>query len=627
VRNGPDGNPFRGCRGGAIRVVGQPNSPVEPRRLAYDRRMGSTGTRTGARKRSTGAQVAVSVLAVVIALMVGVGVSATVIGLDVQGAQANAKKAKSSADIGNMTGLIESVKALQSDVQGLAAYTASPAWFITKNIPAIGQPVKTASTLTSSANQLSESATGFVALAEQLDQAQSGTSAQFIPTEVLNGLGPASQQLAAGMQTFTDDMAGIEISAIFGPLQARAQDALDRANELLPELTLLVRTMPSVAVLLGSQGPQTWFVALQNGGESRGTGGLVGSFSVIEMDQGKAIPKRVGPNNELTAKANPAVVPEDSRQLWGPARLAEIYGVNLSPHYPYASELLSSMWQTQSGTKPDAVLALDQRATVELIKATGGFTVDGVAVTATNAYQLLTVDVYAMFDDAGKDAFVTKVVQQLMQKITSGAVSPIKLASVLADSVLQRSIFLWAQDAQIQQRIAPSPISGEVPTTDGPFAMAVVNNNAANKMDTFLYTSVNYAAGECIAGGRRATLSVELFNNPPSQLPDTVGGRGDRAELWGLSREGDGSNRVRVAVYLPKGAFLAGSTPQQLFTGTEREHPVAMFGVEMNKGERKTVTVDFTQFGDAALVNQKPNVLAQPMLNPQEITVQQGPTC
>jgi hypothetical protein len=78
---------------------------------------------------------------------------------------------------------------------------------------------------------------------------------------------------------------------------------------------------------------------------------------------------------------------------------------------------------------------------------------------------------------------------------------------------------------------------------------------------------------------------------------------------------------------LPKGAFIGDAQPQELFTGVERDHPVAMFGVEMNKGERKTVTLDFTQFGNSALLNQKPTVLAQPMLNPQEITVGQGSAC
>ncbi len=37
-----------------------------------------------------------------------------------------------------------------------------------------------------------------------------------------------------------------------------------------------------------------------------------------------------------------------------------MYGVNLSPNFPYAGELISSMWKKQSGAAPDAVLALDQ---------------------------------------------------------------------------------------------------------------------------------------------------------------------------------------------------------------------------------------------------------------------------
>ncbi len=49
-----------------------------------------------------------------------------------------------------------------------------------------------------------------------------------------------------------------------------------------------MKTLPSIAVLLGANGPQKWFVALQNGGESRGTGGLLGSFAVVDLDKGKA---------------------------------------------------------------------------------------------------------------------------------------------------------------------------------------------------------------------------------------------------------------------------------------------------------------------------------------------------
>lgn len=578
-------------------------------------------------RRSAGRQVVIEVIAVIVALAVGASFSAVIIGMEVNEARVNATSAKANADSGNLSGLITSVEGLQGNVEALSAYTKSPAWLITQYIPAIGDPVRAASTLTTGANNVAQASQGFLDLARQLETA-STADAQLVPTAVLTNLAPAANQLAIALEEFTTDVASLEATAAYGPLQGTVAKALDEAQQLLPELTLLVKTLPSIAVLLGSQSPQKWFIALQNGGEARGTGGLLGSFAVVEMDQGKAKAQTIGPNQLLTDKANPSLLPEDSQALWGPARLAEVYGVNLSPNYPYAGELISSMWSKQTGDVPDAVLALDQRATALLIEAVGGVTVDGITVTGANAVQILTVGVYEKYPDpVKKDEFVTKVMSQLIQKVSSGQTSPIQLMGKLASAVLDRSVFLWAADAAVQGSLAPSPVGGVVPDEPGPISMAVVNNNAGNKMDAFLYTSVALKGGECVAGGRRSTMTVELFNNPPAKLPTYVDQRGDRRDLFGLDGAGDGSNRLRVAVYLPQGAFLSSAEPQQLFVGAERGHPVAMFGVELKRGERKSVTVDYTEFGDPALVNSMPKVIEQPMLNQQEISIQQGPSC
>ena len=578
-------------------------------------------------QRSVAGQVVIEVIAVIISLAVAAGLSVLVVGLQVNDARASAAQAKSVAQAGDLPGLIDSVEALRSNVAAVATYTKSPAWLITQYIPGVGEPVHAASTLTNGANQVAAASTGFLDLARQLETA-STADAQLVPTSVLTNLAPAANQLAVALEEFTADVNSLEATAAYGPLQSKVSQALDEARVLLPELMLMVKTLPSIAVLLGSQSPQKWFVALQNGGEARGTGGLLGSFAVVEMNQGKAKAETIGPDQLLTAKANPGVLPGDSQALWGPARLAEVYGVNLSPNYPYAGELISSMWSKQTGAAPNAVLALDQRATALLIEAVGGVTVDDVTLTGANAVQILTVGVYEKYPDpVKKDEFVTRVMSQLIQKVSSGQTSPIQLAGKLASAVLDRSVFLWAADAAVQESLAPSPVGGVVPDEPGPISMAVVNNNAGNKMDAFLYTSVTLKGGECVAGGRRSTMTVELFNNPPAKLPTYVDRRGDRRDLFGLSSAGDGSNRLRVAVYLPQGAFLSSASPQQLFVGAERGHPVAMFGVELKRGERKSVTVDYTEFGDPAGLNGKPTVIEQPMLNQQQISMQQGPSC
>lgn len=578
-------------------------------------------------RRSTGRQIVVEAFAIVIALAVGAAFSAAVIGLEVNSARSNVQTAKAEAESGNLSGLIDSVEALRGNVAALSTYTKSPAWFITQHIPAIGEPVNAASTLTTGANAVAQASDGFLTIARELQQSSTADS-QLVPTVVLQQLPAAANQLAGALAAFSADVEQLQATAAYGPVQGLVADALSEAKLLLPDLTLLVRTLPAATVLMGADSPQKWFIALQNGGESRGTGGLLGSYAVVTLDGGKATTNAIGPNNDLSAKADPSLLPQDSQNLWGPARLAEVYGVNLSPNYPYAGELISSMWQRQSGEAPNAVLALDQRSTALLLDAVGGVTVDGITVTGANAVRVLTVDVYTKYPDPiAKDKFVTSVMDQLVTKISSGQTSPIKLAGALIEGVLDRSVFLWAADAALQEPIAVSPVGGQVPDEPGPITMAVVNNNAGNKMDAFLYTTVEQVGGECVVGGRRSTITVELFNNPPANLPSYVDQRGDRRDLFGLDGKGDGSNRVRVAVYLPQGAFLGSATPQQLFVGQERGHPVAMFGVELAKGQRKTVTVDYTEFGTADQLNRETVVIEQPMLNRQQIRTVPGQPC
>ena len=109
-------------------------------------------------RRSAGRQVVIEVIAVIVALAVGASFSAVIIGMEVNEARVNATSAKANADSGNLSGLITSVEGLQGNVEALSAYTKSPAWLITQYIPAIGDPVRAASTLTTGANNVAQAA-------------------------------------------------------------------------------------------------------------------------------------------------------------------------------------------------------------------------------------------------------------------------------------------------------------------------------------------------------------------------------------------------------------------------------------------------------------------------------------
>lgn len=572
--------------------------------------------------------VLLSALATLATVAVYFGATGALAAADLNSARAHAVAADAALQTGDLPTLVNQIGHLRADLIDAQHWVSAPAWRVAAALPGVGSRLDPPLRIIDVAGDLAQSSAEFEAVARAfLATGQTGFGPP-IPRSILEGFGQALTTLAGSAQRAGDQLKDINAAALPEPLAAKFANVQQQLATVLPPLIALAAPAESLVALLGPNGPQRWFVAMQNGGESRGTGGFVGAFAELTFDHGKVEVDRIGSDRELTAKADPTLLPKDSQELWSPARLAEQYGVNLSPNFPYAGQLLASLWQHQSGHAPDAVAALDQRTTAALIGAVGGVTVDGITLTGENAFDYLTVGVYIRFPDvAEKNAFVGKVIGETMARIKSGKVPMTKLAGIFLDATLNRSFFLWARDPATQRPLAESALGGVVPDAGGPLAMAVVNNNAGNKMDTFLHTSVRYSQGDCVAGGRRSTLSVELFNDPPADLPNYVGGRGDRILLQGLSGVGDGSTRVRLATYLPKGAYFAGSTPTQLFTGQEREHPVAMFGVELKRGEHKTITVDFTEFGGPDLINRKPVVLPQPMLNQQQLETSDGPRC
>lgn len=569
-----------------------------------------------------------SIIASLATVAAYLGVTGGMAALNLSSAREHATRAQADYQSGNLADLVDQVGELRVDLMEAQHWVSAPVWDLAAKTPGAGTSIDSLRRLVEAGGELAQAGAQFEGVAREFIGAGSTAVGKPIPKQVLTSLGPALRQLADAAQVALAQVAQVDPASLPGPLGRKFGAVVAQINALLPPLVALAAPADALVALLGPDGPKQWLIAMQNGGESRGTGGLVGSFAAVTVNRGAFAVDRVGSNEDLTAKADPALLPKPSQDLWGPARLAEIYGVNLSPNFPFAGELLSSLWQRQSGKTPDAVVATDQRTTADLIGAVGGVSVDGIALTGANAYEFLTVGVYERFPNVkAKDAFVIKLIGGLFEKLTSGTVPAMKLLPVLVDATTRRALLVWAAQPQSQRQLEASAIAGVVPDQDGPFAMAVINNNAGNKMDTFLHTSVTYRQGECVSGGRRSTLTINLHNDPPAHLPPYVDQRVDRGAAGAASATGDGSNRLRVAAYLPKGAFLAKATPTQLFTGEERSHPVAMFGVELQRGERKAITVEFTEFGGAELMNAAPQVLAQPMLNPQQLQVTEGPRC
>jgi hypothetical protein len=428
-------------------------------------------------------------------------------------------------------------------------------------------------------------------------------------------------------------------------------DGMDRrfvsaVDEIAPTLigaeTLLGQIEPLVGILpivLSDEGNRTWFVALQNLTEARATGGIFGSYAVLNINDGVVKMTATGSDQDLVPIVPPlGGVPNSFVDLWG-ANIDDWRSINVSPHFPYTGRMVANQWEAYSGEKVDGVLAFGQGIVQYMLAASGPITVDGTTIDASTVIDFLSLGVYEKYPNVtDKNAFVSDLVAELFLRLQTGSFDIESLLSATGTTPTDDRLLAWATKRETEQKIIDSGYGGMISTEYGPTALLAINNGGGNKLEQFLHVSVEYSLGACSKdaseNSRAATMTITLTNSaPPSGLPPYVSPREDYADT--LESKPVGSNLEIVSVYLPVGAEEGDTTidgdAEFGYVGVERGRTVLAFDVDLNPRETKTLVVPWTEptVGEAVvdMLGAKQTVVTQPSLNPIVVKTPAASTC
>ncbi|TAK70412.1 MAG: DUF4012 domain-containing protein [Actinomycetota bacterium] len=537
--------------------------------------------------------------------------------------QTQIDQTQSDARALDLEALATDVVTMRETAAGLRSSTGGPLWWLAEKVPVIGTQVGAARSLATAADTIGQAAAGAETVLPSLrPEALRGPDGA-LNLQALAQVTPILQRVAAATDTAAADLDGLDPAGLQSDLAA----AVRKGKELLPGLGATLRTAGDATALmpglLGDTTPRHWLVLLQNTAEARGTGGLVGAYALLTADKGKLTLQTAAPNNALTSDRIPLDgMPEEFRELWG-ADASEWLSLNLSAHFPYTAQL-AVKGMADRGVPIDGVLALDSQAVAALIAGTGPVSARGTTVDATNAAAFFTKDIYSRFPDvATKDAVTVALLQATFDKLLSGKLDLPAFVKALGPAGEQGRILAWSANPAEQSELATYRVGGVLPDAPGPFLATALNNGGGNKMDAYVTASLAYGAGRCEATEQVSTASLTLADKAPTGLPAYVDVRSDRKGVTGT-----GSTVVLASVYGPVGAEVQAATLDgavvPVRTGLERGHPVWRVDVELNRGQSRQLVFTFTEptVADAA-----PVVVAQPMANPVEVKVVDGPPC
>jgi hypothetical protein len=519
----------------------------------------------------------------------------------------------------------DSNSSLESASSMLGAWWASPV----RLVPGLAQQARALDEATASAADVSFAA------------GEAATAADFERLRYLDGridvegLRAAQAPLDAAVESM--DAATASLDAADSPwLLPLVRSRVDRfAAELdntRDEVGLAALGARAAPGLVGGDGPRTYLVLFTQPAETRGLGGFIGGYAELRAENGEIRLATSGKGGELNRVPNRA-----ERTISGPPDYLARYNrfrpafyiqdVTLSPDFPSVAAVSAELYEQTTGRRVDGVIAVDPYGLEELLSFTGPISVDGLdrRLTEDNTAEFLIREQYLQFDRAEGRAeeierrdVLSDVGSEAFDQLVNGDLpGPRRAGDVLGPVVAERHLMAHGFRPEEQDLFVALGAAGALePPADRDAFMLVTQNKGNNKIDSFLYRSIDYLTTfDPSTGELEATATITLRNDAPADgLPLAIIGSNDQ----GLPL---GTNSMFFSFYTPHLLREVRLDGEEWQMEVQREGGFRVYSrfLELAPGQSTTLELD--------LMGELPTdgtyellVLNQPVVNPDELS-------
>ncbi len=288
----------------------------------------------------------------------------------------------------------------------------------------------------------------------------------------------------------------------------------------------LVDTLP---ILLGFEGEKTYLVIFQNNMEIRPTGGFIGSYAILSLNQGRVgkfeIMDVYDADGKLTTHVEP---PMELRRYLGSSHLFlrdSNYSVSFDSNARAASDLL----EKSIGVKTDGVIALDTNFIKEMLSVLEGVEVPEYkeSVTADNFYLLTQNHAERDFfpGSTQKKDFLRALSRAILNDLSLREDLPyIALMNAVGKSIKEKHLMLAVKNESIQDVLSVNEMSSSLnDTREGEgnifldYLGVVDSNLGQNKVNYYIKRKFLQNSVLDQSGNIRTTVEVVYANTSEKQ--------------------------------------------------------------------------------------------------------------
>lgn len=366
--------------------------------------------------------------------------------------------------------------------------------------------------------------------------------------ERLDVLGAYARTALVLLSDATKAAATIDPATI--PAEKRAQVAsllagLDQSTQAVREFAIFSDLL---SAMVGKDRSRTYLMIFQNNTELRPTGGFMGSFAEVVMDQGKVKAVRVPPGGTYALKGQllARIASPKPLQLINP--LWQFQDSNWSPDFPTAAKKITWFWSKAGQPTLDGVIAVNASFVEKVLALTGPIEMPEYGKTITAANFLLetqkAVEIEYDREANTPKKFIGDMAEKLMARLTSLPQEEwFKIAGLVSASLDTKDIQIAMSDPEEEQVVERYGWNGRLKESAGDSLAIVEANIAGQKTDGMIKESVDHK------------VTVNDDGSMQTRLMLTRTHTASKGELFRGVR-----NVSYVRFYVPKGSTLVSAS-------------------------------------------------------------------
>jgi len=338
-----------------------------------------------------------------------------------------------------------------------------------------------------------------------------------------------------------------------------------------------------------AQKESTYLVLFQNTLELRPTGGYIGNFAELTLENGKIKDYTIYNTNVFDYGKPGIEAPEPYKRMLGIQEM-QLRDANWAPNFPTTAQQIIDLYQLEGGTKDIAgVIAVNASVLPEILKITGPVSIDSMEEELNPENILLALQYELNFGflekgisrDARKEP-IKDLAFELDNKISKSSIFTLYLlGEMLLQQADQKQIILWSKDSNVQVKIAKLGWDGSINIDAQRDYLKVVDANlGALKTDYYMKRAIKKNVREC-EDKICSTITITYNNTATNSSPLNT----------------DYKSYTRV--FLPRDAFVntvigVEKRPNEVDYTTAYNKKVAGFEIKVPFNSSKDIVIDYT---------------------------------